>query len=164
MTATATTQKLLAFRAELRLPVVDMAGARAILGLTDEEILEEVDVRKSIPAWNIAVDPDNSDRRELRLFGPACRDFAEHRAINTDPDYLIRRIYGPERPFLKGTWFRRSWNCERKTVIRLCESKALACLPLDPSTHRAFWSRGRNGTPAITWASAVAFLHQRRIK
>lgn len=151
-------QKLLSIRAELRLPTVDVSGARAILAESEEAIITRVDLVE-LPAWNIALATDT--RRELRLLAVACRNLAEGKPTTFDPDDIIRRIYGAQRPFLKGTWFGRSWNCGRKTVIRLCEEETLCCLPFDGKTK---WSRGRNGTPAITWASAIAFLNSRRIK
>jgi hypothetical protein len=156
----AAVQKLLTIRAELRLPTVDLAGARAILGETVEEIVDQVDTLQ-IPAWDISVSPSGAERRELRLSAVACRNLAEGKPVNLDLDDITRRIYGLERPFLKGTWFARSWNCERKTVLRLCESGVLDCIPLADGSK---WSPGRNGTPAITWKSALAFLKSRRIK
>lgn len=159
---TSAVQKFLPIRAELRLPTVDLAGARAILGLHENEIKLLVD-DLAIPAWDIATKDGRKVRRELRLLALAARDYADGRHHDYPDAEITRRIYGTglagavERPYILGTEFFAAWNCDSGHVINLLRDGSLKPLK---STD---WSRGRNGTPCIDWSSAIAFLKTRRI-
>lgn len=149
-------QKFLSIRCDLRLPTVDLAGARAITGL-HENALKDLCDSGDLPAWNIARHRGDS-RRELRILARACRDYAEDKlAITSDPDFIIRLIYGRERPFVLGRDFYRAWNCDSGHLINLVVDGTLQTVP--GTTH----GRGRGNTPCITWSSALNFLSARRV-
>jgi hypothetical protein len=155
-------QKFLPIRCELVLPTVDLAGARAILGLHENEIKDLVDT-KTIPAWDISLDPaakneDGHHRRELRLHARSCRNWAEGKPIEDDEDKLILHLYGGTRPFIPGTRFFRAWNCDSGHAINLIAAKVLKLIA------GTDYGQGRGNTPCITWASAVDFLKTRRLK
>jgi hypothetical protein len=147
-------QTFLAYRVELRLPTVDLAGARAITGLHENEIKDLCDTRV-LPAWNIAVDLES--RREWRILGRAARDWADHRPITADDDFITRLLYGPAKPYILGISFYAAWNCDSGHGINLINAGILKTLP------GTSFDRGRGNTPCITWASAIAFLKNRRI-
>lgn len=150
---TATAQSFLAIRCELRLPTCDLASARAILDLPENEIKELAENYK-FPWWDIA--RPASGRMERRFLTRALRDHAEEKPVNKDEDWIIRLIYGREKPFIHGRDFRRSWNCDRGTVIGLIADGVLQVV------SGTKFGRGRGKTPAITWESAIKFLRDRR--
>jgi hypothetical protein len=147
-------QKFLPLRAELRLPTVDLAGARAILDLRENEIKSLIDCGDLV-AWNIAT--QSSQKIERRILTVSARDFADNRKRAIEESEIIRRVYGSERPFIFGTFFFRAWNCDSGHMINLLEEGSLTKLA------NTDYRRGRNGTPCITWASALAFLNSRRL-
>lgn len=147
-------QQFLAYRVELRLPTVDLAGARAITGLHENEIKERCECGE-LPAWNIAVDP--ASRREWRILGRAARDWADHRPATTDADFIQRLLYGPTKPYILGISFYAAWNCDSGHMINLVEDKTLELV------KGTSYGQGRGCTPCITWASAIKFLKDRRI-
>lgn len=155
MSAAAPIQKWLPIRCEMQLPTCDLVGARAILGKHENEIKELADADE-FPCWNIA--RPGSGRAERRFLTRALRDYAEGRPVNRDEDWIIRLLYGREKPFILGKYFYAAWNCDEGTASNLIEDGVLKVVP--GSTY----GRGRGNTPCITWASAVQFLKDRRWK
>jgi len=156
-------QKFLPIRCELRLPTVDLAGARSVTGLDENTIKLWIEAREII-AWDIsrsnaasAKSDEDRTRRELRILTVSARNAADGRSTTYDDDKIIRLLYGPEKPFILGRDFRRSWNCDSGHMINLVDDQVLAVVK--GTDH----GRGRGRTPCITWSSAVAFLKQRRL-
>jgi hypothetical protein len=145
-------QKFLPIKVELRLPTVDLAGARALTGLHENTIKELVDSEDLI-AWNIA--RSTGDRRELRILGLSARAWPSPFAW--DEDRVILALYGPVRPFILGTRFHRAWNCDSGHMINLVQDKILQ------TVKGTDYGPGRGLTPCITWASAINFLKTRRL-
>jgi len=152
-------QPFLPLAVELRLPTLDLTGARALLGLHENLIKEQVDLG-AIVAWDIARRIEGKVgsclvRRELRFLAASVRAWPQARTWS-DAE-LTAQLYGPQKPFLAGSLWYRSWNCDSGHMINLLTDGALK--PLQNTT----WGRGRGRTPAITWESAVRFLTSRRL-
>ena len=143
-------QSFLAIRCELRRPTVDLACARAILDLHENEIklLAEQGI---FPAWNIARQlptPQSAlptPRSERRFLTRALRDWADQKPVTRDEDFITRLLYGQEKPFILGKYFCMAWNCDSGHMINLVEDHTLVLLP------KTSYSRGRGKTPCITW-------------
>ena len=168
MPAPSPVQSFLPIRCELRRPTADLACARAILDLHENEIKLLAD-QGVFPAWNIArFTAPKSDvggfRTERRFLTRALRDFADHRPITRDEDLIVRLLYGKEKPFILGKYFCQAWNCDSGHMINLVQDGTLALLPSTiNSPNSRPYGRGRGCTPCITWKSAIAFLKDRRI-
>jgi hypothetical protein len=158
MSPTPPAQSFLAIRCELRRPTVDLACARAILDLHENEIklLAEQGI---FPAWNIArVHPaTHGSRTERRFLTRALRDWADSKPVTRDEDFITRLLYGREKPFVMGKYFCMAWNCDSGHMINLVEDKILELV------KGTSYGQGRGCTPCITWASAMKFLKDRRI-
>jgi len=148
-------QKFLPLKVDLRLPVVDLAGARAVTGRHENELKAMVDTGDLLWAWNISRHPDR-DRRELRFLVKELRAL-DSRSITVDDDESIRLLYGREKPFILGKHWHTAWNCDSGHMMNLVDDMVLGVVP--GTDH----GRGRGRTPCITWPSAVAFLKQRRL-
>ena len=147
-------QKFLPIRCDLLLPTVDLAGARSITGLHENELKAMAEAGE-FPAWNIA--RSVLARRELRILARSARDFAESKARDTDDDLIIRLIHGPPKPLILGRNWYRAWNCDSGHMIHLVEDNVLQLVP------GTTYSQGRGCTPCLTWKSAIQFLTDRRI-
>ena len=155
----ATLQTFLPLAVELRLPTLTLAGARALLGLHENLIKEQVDLG-ALVAWDIARRIEGKAgsclvRRELRFLSASVRAWPQARAWSQAE--LAAQLYGPQKPFIAGSLRYRAWNCDSGHMINLLTDGALK--PLQKTT----WGRGRGRTPAITWESAIAFLAHRRV-
>jgi hypothetical protein len=147
----------LGIRTVLRLPTSDLSGARAILDLHENKIKALAD-DGTLPAWNITRDPRGaSARTERRFLTRAVRDLAEGRPVTCDEDLIVTLLYGRQRPVILGKDFSRSWNCDSGHVCNLIED---GTLQLAQGTS---YGRGRGCTSEITWASALAFMRDRRL-
>ena len=163
-------QSFLPIRCELRRPTADLACARAILDLHENEIKQLAD-QGLFPAWNIArvVEPSprgegrvrgngsSSLRTERRFLTRALRDYADGRPVTRDEDLIVRLLYGKEKPYILGKYFCQTWNCDSGHMINLVEDKTLDLV------KGTSYSQGRGCTPCITWSSALKFLKTRRI-
>ncbi len=156
-------QNYLPLRVELRLPTLTLSGVRAVLGLHENLIKEQVELGMLI-AWDIS--RKGEGRREYRFLAASVRAWGETKEF--DEGEIIRSVYGadnpslikpttPPRPFIFGSWFCRCWNCDSGHMINLVADGTLALLP------RTYYHRGRSGTPVITWSSAAEFLRSRRL-
>ncbi len=145
-------QNYLPLRVELRLPTLTLAGARGVLGLHERLIKDQVELGRLI-AWDIS--RKGEGRREYRFLAASVRAWGETKEF--DEGEIIRSVYGAARPFIFGSWFCRSWNCDSGHMINLVADGTLALLP------RTYYHRGRSGTPVITWSSAAEFLRSRRL-
>ena len=158
MPPTPPAQSFLAIRCELRRPTVDLACARAILDLHENEIklLAEQGI---FPAWNIArVHPaTHGSRTERRFLTRALRDLADSKPVTRDEDFIQRLLYGREKPFILGKYFCMAWNCDSGHCINLVQDGTLAIV------KGTDYGQGRGCTPCITWSSAMKFLKDRRI-
>lgn len=152
---------------------LDLAGARQRLRCDDGDVECLLEQGALAWVWNIAT--PGADKRALRFLvselvaierlaadNPALFDrMMFQRAQSPSHSRLatgvVRELFGDEKPFVDGTVFRRAFNCDSKHVINLITARVLAVLP------NTQWRRGHNGTPAITWASAVRFAEQRRL-
>ena len=95
-------QTFLPIRCELRRPTADLACARSLLDLHENEIKALADAGV-FPAWNIARAVSVSGTRtERRFLTRALRDRAEGKPITRDEDFIIRLLYGKDRPFVLG--------------------------------------------------------------
>lgn len=150
--------KLLGIQCELRRPTADLACARSILDLQENQIKELAD-QGLFPVWNIAIvhPAQKSNRMERRFLTRALRDYAQGRTITNDDDFIETLIYGGRRTTILGRDFCRSWNCDSGHTCNLIRSGALQLV------KGTDYSRGRGHTAQITWASAIAFLNSRRM-
>jgi hypothetical protein len=140
---------------ELRLATLPLAGVRAALAEDEGEILNMIDDGRLEWAWNIG--RANCDRREIRILARCVRDLQrEEKSTVTLPE-VIKVVLGPEKPFIWGNAWRRSWNCDSGHCLNLIADGDLVTL------KNTDWRRGPGGSPCITWASAVRFLETRRL-
>jgi hypothetical protein len=148
-------QTFLGIRCELKRPTADLACARALLDLHENEIKCLAD-EGVFPAWNIARSLTKS-RTERRFLTRSLRDWAEGKPITRDEDLIVRLLYGKEKPFILGKYFCQAWNCDSGHMINLVEDQTLE------TVKGTTYGPGRGCTPCITWQSAMAFLKTRRI-
>ena len=154
-------QTFLPIRCELKRPTCDLACARALLDLHENEI-KDLAEQGIFPTWNISrlVAPESDEggtRSERRFLTRALRDWAEGRPVTRDEDFIIRLLYGKEKPFILGKYFCQAWNCDSGHMINLVVDGTLKIV------KGTDYGQGRGCTPCITWASALAFLKDRRI-
>jgi hypothetical protein len=155
MTSAPPVQTFLGIRCELKRPTADLACARALLDLHENEIKELAD-QGIFPCWNIARVTDGS-RTERRFLTRALRDYAEGKPVTRDEDLITRLLYGREKPFVLGKYFCQAWNCDSGHTINLVQDKTLAIV------KGTDYGQGRGCTPCIKWESAIAFLKDRRL-
>jgi len=150
--------RFLGIRCELRLPTADLACARAILDLDENKIKALAD-QGLLPTWNIAcVHPARGAARiERRFLTRALRDYAQGRPVTSDEDFIVTLIYGGRKPSILGSDFCRAWNCDSGHTCNLIRGGSLQLM------KGADYGRGRGHTVKIAWASAIAFLRNRRI-
>jgi hypothetical protein len=142
-----------------RLPMLDLGGARALLGLHEERIKVQIELGALI-AWDLA--RTGAARRQYRILAAsACLWPKPHVLPEAE---LILRVYGPApaAPVRRFAWlwgaeFSRAWNCDCDHTVNLVRDGALSLMP------RTGYGRGRGGSPRITWASAIEFLRARRL-
>ena len=158
-----TLQAFLPIRCELRRPTADLACARAILDLHENEIKALAD-QGLFPAWNIArawfphaSHSASAPRSERRFLTRALRDYADGRPINRDDDLITLLLYGKTKPYILGKFFCQAWNCDSGHMCNLVADHTLIQVP------GTTYGQGRGCTPCITWSSAIKFLQDRRI-
>ncbi len=143
----------------VRLPMLDLAGARALLGLHKDRIREQIELGE-LTAWDIS--RGGGSRRQYRILGASARLWPKAHAM-PEPE-LILRVYGPAPEghlhrvrWLGGCDFSRAWNCDSDHTLNLIRDGVLALVP------NTSYGRGQGRTPRITWASAIEFLRARRL-
>jgi hypothetical protein len=147
-------QKHLPIKLEYTRPVVDFAAALAICGKHEQELRAIVDCAE-IPAWNISRFGDAGSVREIRILAAAVRNLAAGKdASDFDDDLILLRLYGRHRPLLTSSYLARCWHCDPIHISRLIKDKTL--ISVQPLSQGIIAD--------VTWASALAFLHARRIR
>ncbi len=161
-------------------PTMGLDGAKHLLDLNEDYILDLVADRALSFAWNIGL---GEERRELRLLRASIDHYMAHgskpHALTEDQAFALllppgfsltpgfSQVIRPaptsetvstvSRPYLTNGEIQRSLNCVSDHVLHLVESKDLK---LQPKTD---YRRGPNGSALITVASFERFLKSRRL-
>jgi hypothetical protein len=147
-----------------RRPMMPVAAVKGILDITEDQVIELVEVDLALWAWNIA-NPDAS-RREVRILTQSVARYQElsGQGITVqDRGFELPQVLGfilgdgNGKPWLTGVEVQRKLNCGSTLVLHLVESRALALL--DGTDYR----RGPSGSPCITRQSFIRFLETRII-
>lgn len=153
---TALLQRSLPLRVQIRLPMMDIAGVRGALGVSEHEVLELIEQGSGLSwAWDISTRA--AQRREVRVLARCVTDLQRDAVTELSFDDVVSIIFGRSRPFLWGKEIFRAFNCTSDHVMNLVVEDSLQRLP------DTDWRRGPGGSPCVAWASAVQFLKQRRL-
>jgi len=135
------------------LVTVDLAGARAITGMSANEIIGMIETSEIKWTWNIA--SKKSHRREIRILTVSAFNAREGLKRDLTFDQVIEILYGKPKTFISGKDFYRTWNSSGGLFFKLIDERAI-------QVARA-WRRGPGGSPNIRWPEAVRFASERRI-
>ena len=145
--------------------MVGMEGAKHLLDLGEDEILELIEEGRIAFAWNIGL----GERREVRILRKSIDSYlserdgcnADRNIVDTVPtdEQALRMILPPghQGPFLTNGQVQRSLNCVSDHVLHLVEAGALALVP--KTTYR----RGPAGAALVTVDSFTKFIRARRM-
>ena len=142
-------------------PTVGLDGAKHLLDLNEDYILDLCADRALSYSWNIGL---GKERRELRILRASIDHYIQQGSkphTLAEPD-AFDRLLPPGFPAAQRTWLtngelQRALNCVSDHVLHLVEAKELQLLP------RTDYRRGPNGSALITLASFRTFLQKRRL-
>jgi len=162
----AATQRQLPIKDPIFRPTVGLDGAKHILDLNEDYILDLVADRALSFAWNIGL---GEERREIRILRASIDHYIAHGskphaltepeaiALMLPPAFQFKALQSISRPYLTNGEIQRSLNCVSDHVLHLIESKALTLQP------KTCYSRGPNGSALVTVSSFARFLKSRRL-
>ncbi|MEN6533051.1 MAG: hypothetical protein ABFD89_05270 [Bryobacteraceae bacterium] len=149
-------------------PTCGLDGAKHVLDLNEDYILDLIAGKQIRFAWNIGL---GKDRREIRILRASIDHYMAHGSkpdgLTEDAVFALLLPPGfqskldprhPDRTYLTNGEIQRSLNCVSDHVLHLVESGDLA---LEPKTD---YGRGPNNAARITVVSFKAFLQSRRLK
>lgn len=148
-------------RVAFQLPLLDVVGARALTGLDEDELMNEIGQRRIVWAWNIGRAADG--RITLRIWNRSLVCWLEPKL--TQPTRLedVLNIILPARSLITGTLdskeVKRLLNTGHTHVANLAEDKSLQ--EHAKSGRRAV--TGPNGKRIFTRASVIEFFRVRQL-
>jgi hypothetical protein len=155
--APAISQRWLKLKVPIHAPLIGMILAMGILQLRREQVMELIDVERTLLAWDIGV---GAHRNEIRLLAKSVDD-ARRRADGEPMDLLTRDqalaiiLARENKPTIANPDFQIIFGCERKLMIDLIEDgELIAC---------GSWRKGRGGEAHATKASVIQFLKRRAL-
>ena len=148
-------------RLAFQLPLLGVNGARALTGLDEDELMNEIGQRRILWAWNIALQAEG--RTELRIWNRSLVCWIEpHLTQPRDLAGVLATIL-PAKSELTGTLdskeVKRLLNTGHTHVANLCAAGQL--VEHGKSGKRAV--SGPNGKRIITRGSVVEFFRTRQI-
>lgn len=154
------TQKQLPLRVDVVAPMVSLAAARDITGLTVDVLQALVEEHKIAWAWDIGL---GSKRKEVRLLTRCVRGIqvtGDTCNLAGEPWANIFRAIASRagsKPYLTTRQLCFAFACEPDLVMDLIAQRQIATLP------ETEIRRGRNGQALITLESINQFLTSRRL-
>ncbi len=148
-------------RLAFQLPLLDVVGARALTGLDEDELMNEIGQRRIVWAWNIGRSTDG--RITLRIWNRSLICWVEPKL--TQPLRLedVLNIILPPRSSITGTLdskeVKRLMNTGHTHVANLAADGAL--MEHAKSGRRA--SSGPHGKRIFTRASVIEFFRLRQL-
>ncbi len=150
----------------MRVPLVSIATAKAMLRVNEDEIHDLITVGEFEWAFNIA--SADVSRLEVRILAECIGDYDERlksgqarRPVRKKDDWaeLLKKVFpnSHHKPAVTGVDLQFAFSCVSEHVLNLVREKSLACVP------GSNWQRGPGGSPCITLASVKEFLRNRRL-
>lgn len=142
-------------RGSVRRPMVDRAGARAVLDVEDWQLDGALDTGLIVGVLNIA--SARAMTRELRFTVSKLEEYQQKNVTTPDHAELAALIFGREQPLVRARWVYSRLNCHATHFYDLVAEKVLKLAP--GSAQRP----GPGGSAVVEWAELVGFIKRRRI-
>ena len=147
-----------------RRPMMPVAAAKGILDVSEDDVVELIEVNQALWAWNVAA--PGVGRRELRLLTQGVARYQElsgrgttvnDRGFSWDQVQEFILGTGAAKPWITGVEVQRAIACGSTHVISLVESGSLELIP------GTKYRRGPDGSPSIARDSFINFLRTRLV-
>ncbi len=141
-------------------PAVQMDGAKHLLGLTEDEVLELIESGALSFAWNAAL---SGAGRRMVVVLRASIDFyretlgAKRHELTDAQAFRLLLPPGHSKPFLSNGEIQRALNCGSEHVLNLFDAGELKKLP------GSSIGRGPSGEALATLESFRRFIERRRL-
>ncbi|MDB6109171.1 MAG: hypothetical protein JWR69_921 [Pedosphaera sp.] len=155
-------QRKLPLTVEVRIPLMDVAAVRGVLGaeFNQDDVLDLIDLGLLPWSWNLAV--REAGRREIRVLAACVKHYQLTGGFRPFPDMTEAQVWKlilpHDKPFVESIDLATAFNATSDLLLDLIRAGLLQ--RVDGTECR----RGRGGSPLVSRDSVVTFLKSRRIQ